>query len=62
MVTLEEWEGGGGGREAQEEVYIYLWLIHIVVQQELIHTIKQLSPSKKKNTVMRKKQSKTKKL
>ena len=31
---LEGWNGGEG-REVQEEViYVYLWLIHVVVQQK----------------------------
>ena len=32
---LEGWAGGGDGKEVQEEgIYVYLWLIHVVIQQE----------------------------
>ena len=33
--NVERWDGAEGGREAQEEeICIYLWLIHIVVWQK----------------------------
>jgi len=32
---LEGWAGGGDGKEVQEGgIYVYLWLIHTVIQQE----------------------------
>ena len=36
--NLEGWDGvgwgGPGGRLKREEMYLYLWLIHVVVQQK----------------------------
>ena len=31
---LEGWDGGMGGRVKREWIYVYLWLIHTVVQQK----------------------------
>ena len=34
--VLEEWNGGGvGGSLKREGMYVYMWLIHFVVQQKL---------------------------
>ena len=48
------WPRGLGGREAQEGgVYVYLWLIHDVVQQKPTH-VKQFSSNWKKREKHRK--------
>ena len=39
---LEGWDGGMGGRVEREWIYVYLWLIHTVVQQKSYNTVKQL--------------------
>ena len=40
--------GGRSGREAPDgAVNVYLWLIHIVVQQKSTQHVKQLSPNQK---------------
>ena len=33
---LQGWDGIGGGREVQEggDIYIYLWLVHVVIWQK----------------------------
>ena len=36
---LEGWDGGGGGRFKREGVYVYMWLIHFLVQQEINTTL-----------------------
>ena len=34
-INLEGWDGeGDGGRLKREEIYVYLWLIHVDVWQE----------------------------
>ena len=34
-TNLEGWDGEGDGREVQREgIYVYLWLIHVEVQQK----------------------------
>ena len=30
-INLEKWGGEGDGRELQEGIYVYLWLIHVKV-------------------------------
>ena len=30
-INLEGWDGEGDGRELQEGIYVYLWLIHVEV-------------------------------
>ena len=30
-INLEGWDGEGDGREVQEGIYVYLWLIHVDV-------------------------------
>ena len=30
-LYLEGWDGAGDGRELQEGIYVYLWLIHVEV-------------------------------
>ena len=30
-LYLEGWDGEGDGRELQEGIYVYLWLIHVEV-------------------------------
>ena len=41
--NLEEWTGVGVGRRfKREEIYVYLWLIHIVVQQKLTQHCKAI--------------------
>ena len=32
---LEGWNKGVGGRLKKERIYVYLWLIHVVVQEKL---------------------------
>ena len=36
---LEGWDGGSGGRFKREGVYVYMWLIHFLVQQEINTTL-----------------------
>ena len=42
-INLERWDGKGDVRELQNgrDIYVYLWLIHVVVQQKLTY-LKQL--------------------
>ena len=52
---LGGWEGGGvGGRSQREGIYVYIQLIHFVVQQKITQhckaTISQLKKKKKKET------------
>jgi len=44
----EEWGGGVRGRLKGEGIYVYIQLIHIIVQQKLIQHLKQLFLKKKK--------------
>ena len=44
-------ECGGSGRE---RIYVCIWLIHDVIQQNLTHIAKQLHSSKKKKKKKRK--------
>ena len=44
----EVWGGGVGGRLKGEGIYVYIQLIHIIVQQKLIQHLKQLFLKKKK--------------
>ena len=30
-ITLERWDGEGGGNFKKEGIYVYLWLIHVEV-------------------------------
>ena len=44
--------GGVGGRLKRKEIYVYLWLIHVVVQQKLAQHCKAIVlqlKKKKKN-------------
>ena len=36
---LEGWDGGLGGKLKREEIYVFLRLIHVVVQQKLAQQI-----------------------
>ena len=44
-------QGGVGGRLKRQEMYVYLWLMHVVVQQKLTQHCKEivLQLKKKKN-------------
>ena len=45
-VLRNEGQGGRSGREAPDGgANVYLWLIHIVVQQKSTQHVKQLSPN-----------------
>ena len=40
---LEEWDWGGvGGRLKREGIYVYIYLIHVVIQQKLIQYCKAI--------------------
>ena len=39
------------GRFKREEIYVYIGLIHFIVQQKLTNTIKQLYANKKVNNI-----------
>ena len=34
---LKRWDRGKGGRLQREGIYVYIWLIHNVIQQKLEH-------------------------
>ena len=40
--NLEEWDGEVGERFKREEIYVYLWLIHIVVRQKSTQLFKTI--------------------
>ena len=42
-INLEGWDGEADGRELQEGIYVYLWLIHVKVWQKQQNSVKQLS-------------------
>ena len=33
-IKLEGWDGEGDGRFKREGIYVYLWLIHVEVEQK----------------------------
>ena len=41
-MTLYGWDGGVQGRPKREGIYVYLWLIHFVVQQKLTQYYKTI--------------------
>ena len=41
-INLEGWDGEGDGREVQEGIYVYLWLIHVDVCQEITQFCKTI--------------------
>ena len=41
-INLEGWDGEGDGREVQEGIYVYLWLIHVDVCQEITQFCKAI--------------------
>ena len=45
---LEWWDEGVGGRLNREGIYVYIQLIHFVVQQKLTNIGKQCPPIKNK--------------
>ena len=52
---LDGWDGGGvGGRSKREGIYVYLQLIHSVVQQKLTQRCKATIPQLKKRKKKRK--------
>ena len=44
---LDGWDGGGG-RSKRDRRYVYIWLIHFVVQQKLTQDCKAITLQKKK--------------
>ena len=51
---LEGWDVGMGGRSMREGVYVYIWLIHFIVQQRPTqHCKTTLPPAKKKEEQMK---------
>ena len=50
---LEGWDGAGvGGRFKGKGIYVYLWLIHVVIQQKLTQPCKSnYSPIKNENKI-----------
>ena len=49
---LEGWGGGGmGGRVEREGIYVYILLIHVIVQQKLIQHCKAIILQLKKEQV-----------
>ena len=44
---LDGWDGGRGERFRREGMYVYLWLILIVVWQELAQHCKAITPQLK---------------
>ena len=46
---LAEWDGGGEGSVDRKGIYVYLQLIHTVIQQKLTQHCKQLSFNKYRN-------------
>ena len=47
---LDGWDGWGGGRSQREGIYIYIELIHFIVQQELTQHCKAIILQFKKKT------------
>ena len=45
---LERWDVGMGGRSKRKGVYVYIWLIHFIVQQRLTQHRKTTSPPQPK--------------
>ena len=41
--------GGGEGELKREEIYVYLWLIHVVVQQKVTQHCKEIILQSKLN-------------
>ena len=42
-INLEGWDGEGDGREVErEEIYVYLWLIHVEVWQKATKFCKEI--------------------
>ena len=46
---LEGWDKGVGGRSEREGTYVYLKLIHFIVQQKLTQHCKETIPQLQKN-------------
>ena len=44
---LEEWDEGEGGRSKREGIFVYIQLIHFLVQQKLTQHCKANLPPKK---------------
>lgn len=44
---VEGWDGGVGGRLKKEGLYVYIWQIHVVVQQKLMQHCRVIYSNKK---------------
>ena len=50
----EEWDGGGvGGRLKRNRIYVYIWLIHFILQLQLTQRCKAINYTLKRLPAMR---------